>query len=251
MQQIQNDARNASQKNKSMRKKIDETQIELEGTSLYIFGPDNVFRKWLAVLAMSKYFENFIMWMIGINSMLLFLDTPILSDQYQKKTISFTLTLVAILFIVEAVIKIIAQGFVMGKKAYLKEGFNQLDFVLVTLSIINWIIVSQSDNDISFIRSFRALRALKPLRVVSKNEGIKIVVDSLVKSIPSLLNVVIIIVLFLGIFAILGVQLLKGGVGSCNDSTIKTKAECKDKFMTSSYDKMGREIEVEEDRQWS
>ena len=194
-----------SSKNKSIRKKVEETEILLEGNSLYIFGPENVFRKWLAIISMSKYFENFIMWMIGLNSMLLFLDTPVLDDQYQKKTISFTLTLIAIIFIAEAVIKIIAQGFVFGKKAYLKEGFNQLDFVLVSLSIINWIIVSQSDNDISFIRSFRALRALKPLRVVSKNEGIKIVVDSLVKSIPSLLNVVIIILLFLSIFAILGV----------------------------------------------
>ena len=223
----------------------------LEGTSLYLFGEDNTFRWWLAAISMSKYFENFIMWMIGLNSMLLFLDTPILADAYQKKTISFTLTLIAIIFIAEAVMKIIAQGFIFGKKAYLKEGFNQLDFVLVTLSIVNWIIVTQSENDISFIRSFRALRALKPLRVVSKNEGIKIVVDSLVKSIPSLLNVVIIILLFLGIFAILGVQLLKGSIGTCNDETIMKKVDCNGKFDTSSYDKMGNVIAVKEDRVWS
>lgn len=130
------------QKTTKQKKVIDDTEIELEGVSLYLFGPDNQFRKWLAIISMNKYFENFIMWMIGLNSMLLFLDTPILEDPYQKKTISSVLNLIAIIFILEAVIKIIAQGFVMGKKAYLTEGFNKLDFVLVTLSIVNWIIVT-------------------------------------------------------------------------------------------------------------
>lgn len=115
------------------------------------------------------------------------------------------LTFIAVFFLVECISKIIIKGFLWGKYAYLNDGFNRLDFILVSLSIINWIIASQSDEDISFMRSFRALRALKPLRVVSKNEGIKIVVDSLLKSIPSLVNVLFIILLFLGIFGILGV----------------------------------------------
>ena len=41
-------------------------------------------------------------------------------------------------FILEAVIKIIALGFVIGKDAYLKESWNILDFVIVVSSILNW-----------------------------------------------------------------------------------------------------------------
>jgi hypothetical protein len=43
------------------------------------------------------------------------------------------------------------------------------------------------------------------------------VVNSLAHSIPSLLNVMLIILLFLLVFGILGVQLFKGGIGMCND----------------------------------
>ena len=48
--------------------------------------------------------------------------------------------------------------------------------------------------------------------------GIKTVVNSLLLSIPSLLNVLLIILLFLLVFGILGVQLFKGGIAFCNDT---------------------------------
>jgi hypothetical protein len=44
------------------------------------------------------------------------------------------------------------------------------------------------------------------------------VVNSLLLSIPSLLNVLLIIMLFLLVFGILGVQLFKGGIAFCNDT---------------------------------
>jgi len=69
------------------------------------------------------------------------------------------------------------MGFYWGKNAYLKDSWNVLDFVIVFFSILTMIldyIVSQLGEksvDISFVRGFRALRALRPLRVVSKSEG--------------------------------------------------------------------------------
>lgn len=102
-------------------------------------------------------------------------------------------------------IKVIVMGFVIGPKTYLRDSWNILDFVIVMFSVLTWILESLYSFDISFVRGFRALRALRPLRVVSKNEGIKTVVNSLLQSIPSLMNVLLIILLFLLVFAILGV----------------------------------------------
>lgn len=211
----------------------------MEGDSLGLFGPENVLRKFLADLIENSYFENFIMWMIFINSLLLFLDTPQLADEYQIETINTMLLIIAVFFLIECISKIIIKGFYFGPTAYLNDGFNSLDFTLVFLSVVDWVIKGFSDEDISFMRSFRALRALKPLRVVSKNEGIKIVVDSLLKSIPSLVNVLFIILLFLGIFGILGVQLFKGGIGTCNDETILMKDECNGLYMADEFDEFG------------
>ncbi len=109
------------------------------------------------------------------------------------------------MFIFEAVCKIIVLGFVFGKGTYLRDPWNILDFFIVIVSIFNWILESMSDINISFLRGFRALRALRPLRMVSKNEGMKIVVNSLLTSIPSLINVLLVSLLFFLVFGILGV----------------------------------------------
>jgi hypothetical protein len=67
------------------------------------------------------------------------------------------------------------------------------------------------------------------------------VVNSLLLSIPSLLNVLLIIMLFLLVFGILGVQLFKGGIAFCNDTSafIKTKQDCVGKYEVPEFDDYG------------
>jgi len=160
----------------------------------------------LKSLIENPYFEGYVYHVIALNSLLLALDVPILADQYQIKTIQFLLLIISITFIIECVIKIIVMGFILGENAYLKDNWNKLDFIIVLFGVISMILENIGNAaDIDFIRAFRALRALRPLRMVSKNEGIKTVVNALLQSIPSLLNVLLIIILFLLVFGILGV----------------------------------------------
>lgn len=219
----------ASASRMSRRKASVEPEIDPDaGASLCLFSPENPVRVALFQIIENSHFSWWIMWLIGINSLLLYLDQPVLVDPYQKATLSFMLTTISIIFIFEFLFKVIAKGFLYGPKAYLKDSFNKLDFVLVIVSVAAWIIAANSTQDISYVRGFRALRSLKPLRMINKNEGIKTVVDSLLKSIPSLLNVLLIIGLFLAVFGILGVQLFKGSVSVCSDPSdvIKVKSEC-------------------------
>jgi hypothetical protein len=46
--------------------------------------------------------------------------------------------------------------------------------------------------------------------MISKDEGMKTIVNSLLKAIPSLFNVALINILFFVVFGILGVQIFKG-----------------------------------------
>ena len=99
------------------------------------------------------------------------------------------------------------MGFYWGERTYLRDAWNILDFIIVFFSFVTWFLeayVDDTDN-VSFLRGFRALRALRPLRVVSKNEGIKTVVNALLESIPALINVLLIVMLFLLVFGILGI----------------------------------------------
>ena len=157
--------------------------------------------------------------MIALNSLLLALDMPDLVDSFQKKTINFLLETISIIFVVEFVVRVIVMGFYWGERTYLRDAWNILDFIIVFFSFVTWFLEAYASGDVSFLRGFRALRALRPLRVVSKNEGIKTVVNALLESIPALINVLLIVMLFLLVFGILGIQLFKGQLGVCNDGS--------------------------------
>lgn len=227
-------------------KKREKKKFEISGYSLFVFGPENCLRRGLKALIENEYFENFIYHMIALNSLYLAVDAPSLEDPYQKKTLGMLLTTISIVFIMESVMKIIVLGFYWGETAYLRDNWNILDFVIVGFSVLTWILESISSFDISFVRGFRALRALRPLRMVSKNEGIKTVVNSLLMSIPSLLNVMLIILLFLLVFGILGVQFWKGAIAWCtnDDPSILNKQMCLDAgiFEDPVYNEVGQVV---------
>jgi hypothetical protein len=62
------------------------------------------------------------------------------------------------------------MGFVSGRYTYLRDPFNVLDFTVVILSIVSFgYELSDSKTDISYVRAFRALRAIRPLKLVNKN----------------------------------------------------------------------------------
>jgi voltage-gated cation channel len=94
-------------------------------------------------------------------------------------------------------------------------------------------------NSLKSLKALRAFRALRPLRVISKNEGLQIIVNTLFSSLPALKNVMMVTALILLIFAIMGVNFFKGSFYSCDLSDaypedqqeqilkgIKTKVEC-------------------------
>jgi len=58
-------------------------------------------------------------------------------------------------------------------------------------------------------------RALRPLRMVSRSEGLKVVVNSILLAGPAIADVLLVMLLFLIIFSILGVQLFKNSINRC------------------------------------
>lgn len=65
------------------------------------------------------------------------------------------------------------------------------------------------------MKVFRVLRVLRPLRVISRNEGLKLSLNSLFISIGALVNVVVIAFVFLLIFGVIGVNYFKGRYYYC------------------------------------
>ncbi|MFN9910724.1 MAG: ion transporter, partial [bacterium] len=68
---------------------------------------------------------------------------------------------------------------------------------------------------LKIVKILRLFRVLRPLRMISRNKGLKTGIQALLMAIPSLFNVVIISLFFLTIYGIIGVNYFKGAFYSC------------------------------------
>ena len=97
-----------------------------------------------------------------------------------------------------------------------------LDFFIVATSLIDLALVGV---DLPFIKVLRLLRTLRPLRFISHNVAMKMVIAALFDSVGSIFNVVIVVIIVWLMFAILGVNLLAGKFFECTVFTYEVKVE--------------------------
>ena len=178
-----------------------------------IFSPQNPLRNACGHIADSFYFEACIQLVIFLSSSALILDNPLVDPNTAAAKAFATFELVTtVIFTMEMVVKIITFGFAFNQRAYLRNYWNVLDFVIIISSLLSTALSGTTFNGIKAIRSFRALR---PLRVISRAPGLRIIVTALFESVPDVLNVVGVIVVLFTIFAVLAVNFLKGAMGNC------------------------------------
>ena len=111
------------------------------------------------------------------SSILLAFDNP-LAKQNTKITIQhFDLVLTSI-FIVEIIIKVIALGFInCGKSSYIRNIWNTIDFIICISSIVDISLTRYSA--FRLVKILRLFRIIKPLLKLSKNDGLKIALQTL------------------------------------------------------------------------
>ena len=187
--------------------------------SLYLISSENKVRKFLQAFVVSNRCEFIMLGVIFANSILLALDSP-LSDPNSSQAYvmaKFDIAMTSI-FLLEAVLKIVAFGLLFcGSTSYLRNGWNIADFTIAILSVISVTITSQN---LHVIKVFRLLKVLRPIRVTSKMEGLKISIKSLSLAIPGILNVLIVMIIFFLIFGVIGINYFKGRLFYCDTDFI-------------------------------
>ena len=176
-------------------------------------GKDNRIRKFCLKIVEKKWCDVVITVLIVISSLLLALDNPLLdpSSSFIKalQVCDYVFTMV---FVGESVVKILAYGLFSESKAYLRSAWNVLDFFIVIISVLSLAKVWAG----SALKSLRTLRVIRPLRMVNKFPELKVVVDALLLSFPSVANVGVLCGLFFLIFASFAVNFLKGTFYHCS-----------------------------------
>ncbi|KAM6233562.1 sodium channel protein type 4 subunit alpha [Spheniscus humboldti] len=162
------------------------------------------------------WFETFIVFMILLSSgALAFEDIYIEQRRVIRTILEYADKVFSYIFVIEMLLKWVAYGF----KVYFTNAWCWLDFLIVDVSIIsltaNWLGYSE----LGAIKSLRTLRALRPLRALSRFEGMRVVVNALLGAIPSIMNVLLVCLIFWLIFSIMGVNLFAGKYYRCVNTT--------------------------------
>jgi voltage-dependent calcium channel L type alpha-1D len=181
--------------------------------TLGIFGPLNPIRDACAQMVADPLFDKVVLVLIVISTITLLMDNP-LDDPNSQKVRSLVIIdgIMTFIFTMEMILKVIAIGFVAQEGAYLRNGWNVLDFIIVVISILGYF---TSGSGFKGLKALRALRGLRPLRMINRAPGLKVVVNSLIAAIPDVCNVAAICFLFLLIFGIFGVSTFKGQFHTC------------------------------------
>ncbi|XP_027414591.1 sodium channel protein type 9 subunit alpha isoform X4 [Bos indicus x Bos taurus] len=87
------------------------------------------------------------------------------------------------------------------------------------VSLVTLVANTLGYSDLGPIKSLRTLRALRPLRALSRFEGMRVVVNALIGAIPSIMNVLLVCLIFWLIFSIMGVNLFAGKFYECINTT--------------------------------
>ncbi|KAF0752087.1 hypothetical protein AaE_006167 [Aphanomyces astaci] len=214
------------------------------GKSLFVFGPRSGLRRVAKRVLMHQWFKYVVLVVVLTSCVMSALE---ISDMAHASLYLWADVVVTSLFFVEMALKIVAQGFIFtGRYAYMRNGWNVLDFVVAVTSVLAVVFtfvlmhttppcdVAVDDTcpasvDVKsdrVVKIFRLFRALRPLRAIHLNPGMKVVVKAILITIPCVLNLVVILTIFLFMFAVVTVHLLAGKLWYCQGNAEDVRALC-------------------------
>ncbi|XP_077123186.1 voltage-dependent L-type calcium channel subunit alpha-1C isoform X10 [Ranitomeya variabilis] len=220
-----------------------------EATAFFVFRSDNKFRLHCHRIVNNNIFTNLILFFILLSSISLAAEDPVKHYSFRNQvlfyfdivfTVIFTVEIAlkilgnadyvfTSIFTLEIILKMTAYGAFLHKGSFCRNYFNILDLLVVSVSLISFGIQSSA---INVVKILRVLRVLRPLRAINRAKGLKHVVQCVFVAIRTIGNIVIVTTLLQFMFACIGVQLFKGKLYSCSDSSKITEAECKGKYIT-------------------
>ncbi|XP_061092068.1 sodium channel, voltage-gated, type I-like, alpha isoform X18 [Conger conger] len=167
--------------------------------ALYILSPFNPLRRISIKVLVHSLFSMLIMCTILTNCAFMTLSNP----PEWAKNVEYTFTGI---YTFESLIKILARGFCVGKFTFLRDPWNWLDFCVIVMAYVTEFV---DLGNVSALRTFRVLRALKTISVIP---GLKTIVGALIQSVKKLSDVMILTVFCLSVFALIGLQLFMGNL---------------------------------------
>ncbi|XP_026180481.1 sodium channel protein type 4 subunit alpha B isoform X1 [Mastacembelus armatus] len=165
----------------------------------YLLSPFSRLRTIAIRVLIHSLFSLFIMVTILTNCVFMTMSDP----PAWSKTVEYVFTAI---YTFEATIKVLSRGFCVGDFTFLRDPWNWLDFMVISMAYLTEFV---DLGNVSALRTFRVLRALKTITVIP---GLKTIVGALIQSVKKLADVMILTVFCLSVFALIGLQLFMGNL---------------------------------------
>lgn len=188
-------------------------------SSLYCLSARSPLRKLAVWLINYPWFQRLIFLCILVNSAILgiadfqYIDIQgnlLSANSYRNYILIQSEPVFTAIFATEAVLKIIAMGFLMAPGSYLRDGWNLLDFIIVSLALL------ANVPNMPNYTGLRVARVLRPLRSLTAVPSLRRVIAALLRALPALVNVLILLIFCYTVFGIFCLQLYSGTMhGRC------------------------------------
>ncbi|XP_068170503.1 dihydropyridine-sensitive L-type skeletal muscle calcium channel subunit alpha-1-like [Antennarius striatus] len=189
--------------------------------SLLFLTLKNPFRRACISIVEWKPFEIIILLAIFANCVALavYLPMPEEDSNNTNSNLESLEYIFLIIFSIECFLKIVAYGFLFHADAYLRNCWNILDFVCVSVGLFT--VAVDAINHISGVeapvgekggfdmKALRAFRVLRPLRLVSGVPSLQVVMNSILKSMLPLFHITLLVLFMVTIYSIMALELFK------------------------------------------
>ncbi|GFS86640.1 voltage-dependent calcium channel type D subunit alpha-1 [Nephila pilipes] len=185
--------------------------LERPSKALFCLTLENPLRRLCISIVEWKPFEYLILLTIFCNCVALAIYTPhaCMDSNRLNHYLEKTEYLFLVIFMIECIMKIIAYGFLFHPGAYLRSGWNFLDFVIVIIGIISTALSALMKEGFD-VKALRAFRVLRPLKLVSGVPSLQVVLNSILRAMVPLLHIALLVIFVIIIYAIIGLELFSG-----------------------------------------
>ena len=216
---------------------------------LFCIGPDSLLKQFFQRVVKHWMFDAIIYIVIAAGCFILVTTPPYEDIPDNQAWLSFDLRVqlewaFTGIFTIEFVARVVTQGLLFTENAYLKDNWNRID---VTVLFFAWVDITGVLEGTSFARVLRVMRGLKPLRMIKRLKGLRLLIDALLRTMLPVFYVLFFLTCIMLVFAVVGMGLFARKMDKCNDAIFAAypggKRDCASYFITDSGIMMPRSWE--------
>lgn len=142
----------------------------IQDRSFFYFGAEHPVRTWCQKTAHTRWFQTLILFVIFLSMLALAIEPPTrdIEPAVPYAVLDAVNYVSTVVFLLEFFVQAVSLGLLFAPEAYFKSAWNCVDFLVLILSLMDIL-----GGNTKSARVLRLGRALRPLRLIKRNQGMR------------------------------------------------------------------------------